>query len=180
MKKERLNTLVTLSVSVALSVFVISNVTNSTTLTKEVYAEQTLELPVGIEREFNFNNEYSVFDANIQTDVVDGVQVIEFDLQASSYPNLELQVGKPVRLVINADEYSLNSCNYVTTFLDLGFEHQFEVGENIIEFTPEESGEYVYTCWMGMIGANITVVDEDIEPTAYYGENLSLNSCCTY
>ncbi len=34
-----------------------------------------------------------------------------------------------------------------------------KVGDNIIEFIPYEKGEFMYTCWMGMIKSKITVVD---------------------
>jgi len=32
-------------------------------------------------------------------------------------------------------------------------------GDNIIEFTPTETGTIPYSCWMGMIKSNITIVD---------------------
>ena len=32
---------------------------------------------------------------------------------------------------------------------------------NIIEFTPEETGEYIYTCWMNMIRNHIQVIDDE-------------------
>jgi plastocyanin domain-containing protein len=38
-------------------------------------------------------------------------------------------------------------------------EHAFQTGENIIEFTPARTGNVGYSCWMGMIRGNITVVE---------------------
>jgi plastocyanin domain-containing protein len=39
-------------------------------------------------------------------------------------------------------------------------EHRFTPGENVIEFTPEKTGKFSYSCWMGMIRSSITVVEE--------------------
>ena len=41
-----------------------------------------------------------------------------------------------------------------------------QAGENIVEFTPTQTGAIPYTCWMGMIRGSIYVVDElnDAEP----------------
>ena len=32
-------------------------------------------------------------------------------------------------------------------------------GTNVIEFTPEKTGTFQYTCWMGMISGKIKVVE---------------------
>ncbi len=112
--------------------------------------------------------------------VVDGVQVIKFDLESNAYPNLNVTVNQPVRLVINVSEENLNSCNYVMQSADFGFEKKLEVGENIVEFTPTATGEYIYSCWMGMVGAYITVTDGDQAPSYFYGENVSQGGCCSF
>ena len=39
--------------------------------------------------------------------------------------------------------------------------YAFQPGENVIEFTPGETGTISYTCWMGMIRGTITVTDGD-------------------
>ncbi|MFV0440126.1 MAG: cupredoxin domain-containing protein [Lachnospirales bacterium] len=108
----------------------------------------------------------------------EGVQVIKFDLESNAFPTINLKKGVPTKLIINADD-SLNNCNYEIVSDDLNFKKELELGENIIEFTPDEEGLYVYTCWMGMLGAHINVVDKDIVPNGFYGENIALDSCCT-
>ena len=40
---------------------------------------------------------------------------------------------------------------------EYGIEKKFQVGENIIEFTPAEEGTFSYSCWMGMIRSSIVV-----------------------
>jgi plastocyanin domain-containing protein len=42
---------------------------------------------------------------------------------------------------------------------EYGIEHSFTLGENVIEFTPDRTGKFQYTCWMGMIRSTITVVE---------------------
>lgn len=127
----------------------------------------------------NLENSQEKGKEEIKGYIEDNVQIINFDLQESGYPTLNLMKDVPVKLIINVDENSLNSCNYAIVSNDLNFEKQLEKGINIIEFTPNETGEFVYTCWMGMIGANINVVDEDIVPSAYYGDNVSVGGCCS-
>ena len=37
---------------------------------------------------------------------------------------------------------------------------KLDVGTNEIEFTPQEEGEYIYSCWMNMIKNTIKVIDD--------------------
>ncbi len=122
----------------------------------------------------------SLAQEKIEGAIVDGVQVIETDLTVFGYPSIVVQKDKPVKLIINATNDTLNSCNNKIIMNDFGIIAPLNIGENIIEFTPTETGEFVYTCWMGMIGATITVVDEDIVPSSSYGENISTGGCCSF
>ena len=91
----------------------------------------------------------------------DGVQVINSTLELGRYPNITVQVGIPVKWVINAAPGTINGCNYRMLINAYNIEHTFTEGENIIEFTPNEVGTIQYTCWMGMIRGNIFVTDAD-------------------
>ena len=88
----------------------------------------------------------------------DGIQYVNSTLSAGKYPTITVEQGIPVRWTIDAPEGSINGCNYRVIFSELGMEHSFEEGENIIEFLPEKVGTIPYTCWMGMIRGNINVV----------------------
>ncbi len=92
--------------------------------------------------------------------IQDGVQKIITELEPDSYPAITLQKGVPVKWVINADEENLNSCNNEIVIEDLGITKELIIGENVIEFTPDESGVIPYSCWMGMIDSTIAVVDD--------------------
>ncbi len=121
----------------------------------------------------------STNNGTISSKIEDGVQVFRFDLQANSLPTLNVKAGVPVRLVINADQNNLNSCNYAIVSNDLGIQKEFNYGENIIEFTVDSEGQYLYSCWMGMIGANINVSNSQEIPEAFYGPNVAGASCCS-
>lgn len=93
--------------------------------------------------------------ANADTD---GIQYVTSTLQPGrSYPDITVRAGEPVKWTIEAPDGSINGCNYEIIQQDLGIKHDFEEGENVIEFTPEETGTYTYTCWMGMITGKIYV-----------------------
>ncbi len=175
MKKFTLdNVFKVVAVAVAV-VFVSSKVFGGSDITNEVYAEQS-ETTNSLQTESVANNIENGYQ-EITGEIVDGVQVLEFDLRANSYPTLNLKANTPTKLIINVSENDLNSCNYRMISEDLGILHEFTVGENIIEFTPGDANQYVYTCWMGMIGAYVNVYD-DIEPSAFYSENLATGGCC--
>jgi len=92
--------------------------------------------------------------------IENGVQIVKSTLRPNRYPAITVQQGIPVRWTINAPPGSITGCNYSAIFYDYGFEYAFQPGENIIEFTPEKTGRFRYSCWMGMIRSTITVVAE--------------------
>lgn len=96
-------------------------------------------------------------NANAAT-VVDGVTVVNSTLSPFGYPAITVEAGKPVRWIINAPQGSINGCNNRMFIQEYGIEYQFQPGENIIEFTPQNTGTFRYSCWMGMIRSTITVI----------------------
>jgi hypothetical protein len=103
----------------------------------------------------------SASPAGSGTEIVDGAQVVRSTLAGGRYPAITVQAGKPVKWIIDAPQGSVNGCNKAMYIPEYGIEHQFQVGENIIEFTPTQSGKFSYSCWMGMIRSTITVVEPD-------------------
>lgn len=93
-----------------------------------------------------------------EVELIDGVQVVYSTLESGSYPDITVQVGIPVKWIIDAPQGSVNGCNYKVLINDLDLEYTFSTGENIIEFTPLEVGTIQYHCWMGMIYGTIQVV----------------------
>ncbi len=89
------------------------------------------------------------------------VQLVNSTLQSGAYPDITVRVGVPVQWIIDAPKGSINGCNYAMVIGTYGIEHQFQEGENVIAFTPTQTGTFHYTCWMGMIDGTITVVDDE-------------------
>lgn len=115
-------------------------------------------------------------EANAETEAIemkDGVQVINSTLALGSYPNITVQAGIPVKWVIDAPAGTINGCNYKMLLKEYDIEYTFTEGENIIEFTPTNSGTVQYTCWMGMIRGNIFVTDGNETEAASSGEQLA-------
>jgi len=94
----------------------------------------------------------------------DSVQIINSTLAPHQYPNITVKAGIPVKWLINVPMGSINGCNNRILIREYGIEHTFKYGENVIEFTPAKAGKFLYTCWMGMMRATITVVDDSASP----------------
>jgi copper ion binding protein len=94
------------------------------------------------------------------------VQHIESTLSARAYPNITVQAGVPVEWNIVAPKGSINGCNGQMIIPEYGITHDFTEGDNLITFTPDQTGTFQYSCWMGMIRATITVTDTAAAPTA--------------
>ncbi|MDR1328488.1 MAG: sulfite exporter TauE/SafE family protein [Oscillospiraceae bacterium] len=93
--------------------------------------------------------------------IEDGYQLVDSKLLPGRYPAITVQEGIPVKWTIDAPQGSINGCNNRMLIREYGVEHKFTVGENVIEFTPENTGKFSYSCWMGMIRGSITVTDGD-------------------
>jgi len=75
--------------------------------------------------------------------VQDGIQIVTTKLSSGRYEPITVQKGIPVKWTIKARKGDINGCN-----------------NEIVEFTPDETGTFAYSCWMGMIRSKITVVDD--------------------
>lgn len=102
----------------------------------------------------------SKYDGYITATVEDGIQTAEFDLDFDSYADIIVQKGIPVRITVHADEGKITGCNNEIVSRDFGFDVPLSAGDNVIEFTPTEEGDFVYTCWMNMIANRIRVTDD--------------------
>lgn len=88
------------------------------------------------------------------------VQIIETSITSDSFPPITVKKGVPVRWTIKADPENLNSCNNAIVIPEYNIEMGLEPGDNLVEFLPTKEGEFIYTCWMGMIKSSIHVVAE--------------------
>lgn len=67
-----------------------------------------------------------------------------------------VQHGKPVRLTFNRQETA--ACSEKVLFPDFHKSAELPEGELVpVEFTPEQPGEYEFTCGMGMLRGKLVV-----------------------
>jgi copper ion binding protein len=98
---------------------------------------------------------------------IDGnFQVVTTKLQSGSYTPFIVQKGIPVKWTIKASASDINGCNGTVTIPQFGISKTLQPGDNEIDFTPNAEGNILYTCSMGMISSNITVVTDLTKVTA--------------
>ena len=95
-----------------------------------------------------------------QTSIKDGVQEISSTLTTRGYPDITVQKGVPVKWNLKAGAGTINGCNGTMVISEYGLQVKLKAGDNIIEFTPTETGKITYSCWMGMQVGHINVVDD--------------------
>lgn len=88
-----------------------------------------------------------------------GTQYVTTMLRANGFDDIEVVAGVPVEWTIIADETSLNGCNNEIVLPAFGQQVKLNQGVNTIIFTPEKTGSFLYSCWMGMLRNTITVVE---------------------
>lgn len=93
--------------------------------------------------------------------IKDGVQYVTSTMSSRQYDPITVQQGIPVKWSLTAPSGSLNGCNSTLVIPEYNLEVPLKAGENLIEFTPNQSGTIGFSCWMGMIRSSISVVEED-------------------
>jgi sulfite exporter TauE/SafE/plastocyanin domain-containing protein/copper chaperone CopZ len=91
--------------------------------------------------------------------IENGVQVITMTATARGYTPSVLYVQKnmPVKWIIKGEQ--LTSCNSTIVIPSMDIQRKLVAGETIINFDAGDK-DINYSCWMGMIGGVIKVVDD--------------------
>lgn len=86
-----------------------------------------------------------------------GIQQIVVTVKGSYSPDrIEVQQGKPVRLVFRREES--NPCTEQVILADFGLSKMLPQGQEVpVEFTPEKSGEFTFHCGMNMVRGQLVV-----------------------
>jgi hypothetical protein len=87
-----------------------------------------------------------------------------------------LKKGVPVKWIIDGKE--LNGCNKGIQVPAYDLKFDIKPGEQIIEFTPTESGTIRWSCWMGMIPGTF-IIKDNIDLTNTAAVNKALDSAPT-
>jgi sulfite exporter TauE/SafE/copper chaperone CopZ len=93
---------------------------------------------------------FSAFAAEINTsarnmnvaNISDNVQIVTTKLSSGSYEPITVQKGIPVKWIIKAEKKDMNGCNNEIVIPKFNIVKRLEIGDNIIEFTPTESGTF--------------------------------------
>lgn len=107
--------------------------------------------------------------------IEDGIQKVETTLSSGQYEPIVVQKGIPVQWTIKAPAGSVNGCNGSIIIQKFNLQKDLGEGDNVVEFTPTESGTLSYSCWMGMIRSSITVVDDISNMTSEEKEEIENN-----
>jgi len=76
-----------------------------------------------------------------------------------AYEPIVVQRGLPVIWTLVIPEEKFIGCNNEILAPELGIAQKLTPGANNITFTPTKTGVFAFSCWMGMIRSQITVVD---------------------
>lgn len=93
------------------------------------------------------------------TTITDGVQIVRMEQYGYGYrpSSFRIKRGVPVRWIIDSTES--RSCASSIRVPSLGISRTLQSGQNIIEFTPQDTGPIRFTCSMGMYSGTFTVTD---------------------
>ncbi len=97
---------------------------------------------------------------SIRAPVVEGAQQVTIDIGPRGYTAsaTTLKSGIPVRVTLRSN--GTLGCARAFTIPDYGISKVVPVtGEEVVEFTPQKSGQLTYTCSMGMYSGVFTVED---------------------
>ena len=90
-----------------------------------------------------------------------GVQIVRMTQNGSGYsPNtFTVKKGIPVKWIVTSED--VNTCASSIVSSSLNLRKSMELGQNIIEFTPTETGVIKFSCSMGMYRGAFNVVNND-------------------
>ena len=117
--------------------------------------------------------------AGTLAEVKNGVQEVALSVQGGNYyPNpVRVKKGIPVRLV--ADMSTFSGCSRSIILPDFGVSKTVSAGDNVIEFTPDKSGTFSFSCSMGMYRGTLVVEEADgtVAATTGSAPKIAAGSC---
>ncbi len=94
--------------------------------------------------------------------IVNGKQVIEMEAKSYAYVPNEFTVREDIPVRWEIKDAGISGCTNALIAKGL-FDEEVPLDKdiNVKEFTPTETGNYKFSCWMGMVTGLIRVVDEE-------------------
>ena len=108
---------------------------------------------------FKFNSNKNIDKENNAqtTDIIDGFQQVKLSWGKLNYEPSEIRLKNNIPVKIIADTNRLTGCYRSFNIPGLGLSKYFNEKDNILEFTPEKTGVFKFTCSMGMAGGKLIV-----------------------
>ncbi|KKP40031.1 MAG: heavy metal transport/detoxification protein [Candidatus Peregrinibacteria bacterium GW2011_GWF2_33_10] len=109
---------------------------------------------------FNFSQNNQIQNVNDENvSIENGVQIVKMEQGTFGYSPDEfiIKKGIPVKWIVNSEnQYTCASSIYSQK---LGISKTLIAGENVIEFTPDQTGQIPFSCSMGMYTGKFNVVE---------------------
>lgn len=102
--------------------------------------------------------------------------LIEAKVLPGGYPEIVVEAGKPVRINFKVDANDLNGCNNEIVIPEWNIDKKLSPGDNFVDLTPEKTGEFQYTCWMGMLQSKIIVAEPGSRESGALPQDGSANA----
>jgi len=144
--------------------FSISNIANGYTLTG-------WQLGPALNNDLAIQAEIS--DPNVT--IENGVQVVRMKQLSSGYSPNKFTIKKGIRVKWIIDGQDSYSCSGFIVMSKMNISKRLSPGENIIEFTPEETGTLKFSCAMGMYTGSFNVVDNSGKTIGQANPNINNN-----
>jgi len=96
--------------------------------------------------------------AATEAKVVNGVQEVTLGWGKFNYNPEVISVKKGMPVRITADLDRLGGCFRSLNIPDLGVSKQFTESDTVLEFTPQKTGTFTFSCAMGMGSGKLQVV----------------------
>jgi len=115
---------------------------------------------------------------NTLATATNGVQTIQLSVQGTTYyPNpIRVKIGVPVQLV--ADINNMPGCSKSIVIPEFNIRKTVSASDNIIEFTPNKSGTFKFSCSMNMYQGQIIVENADGSVASYTGSASISGATC--
>lgn len=101
--------------------------------------------------------------------VTNGIQTVQLSVQGSNYYPYPIRVKKGVPVQLVADMNNMPGCSRSIVIPEFGVRKIVSADDNVIEFTPDKSGTFKFSCSMGMYLGQMVVEEADGSVSAYTG-----------
>ncbi len=111
----------------------------------------------------------AISDPNVK--LINGVQEVRMTQDSYGYsPNkFTIKKGVPVKWIVTSKDVYTCAASIVAQSLNI--RKGLQLGENVFEFTPTQTGTIRFSCTMGMYNGAFTVVDENDKTAAIPAQN---------